>query len=222
MRMPSTRRPDPLDPFDLAPMSDSLRSLARQGVLRQLRKGAQLITEGDRGDSLYILLAGEFRAYGASADGREVTYALYGPGDYVGELGLDGGLRSANVETTRTSLCALVTRPTLESHLASDPRFAWELLEKVIRSARAATAALRQIALNSVSGRLKDLLEAHAKPQPDGTRLWDPAPSQRDIALLLSCSHPMVNRVLADWQAGGYVQAERLRIRLLKVLPVAW
>ena len=68
--MPSTPTPDPFDPI---PMSDSLRTLARRGELRRLRKGVQLITEGDRGDTLFIVLAGQLRAYSVGADGREVT-----------------------------------------------------------------------------------------------------------------------------------------------------
>ena len=68
--MPSRKETDPLD---AAPLSDSLRALARRGVLRPLRKGVQIISEGDVGDALFIVLAGELRAYSVGADGRELT-----------------------------------------------------------------------------------------------------------------------------------------------------
>jgi CRP/FNR family cyclic AMP-dependent transcriptional regulator len=48
--------------------------------------------------------------------------------------------------------------------------FAFELLAKVIRRARAATLSAKGMALNDVYGRLKQLLESNAVPQPDGTR----------------------------------------------------
>ena len=203
-------------------MSASLHALARRGVVSRLRRGVQIITEGDRGDSLYIVLSGQLRTYSVNAEGKEVTYSLYGPGEFVGEMGLDGGLRSANAETTRPSLCALVTRTTLERHLAEEPAFAFELLAKVIRQARQATLSLRQIALNDVYGRLKALLEVQSKAQGDGTWLWQPASSHLEISRQLGCSREMVSRVLKDLETGGYVQVGRRRVVLRRVLPSKW
>ena len=217
--MPSTPTPDPFDPI---PMSDSLRTLARRGELRRLRKGVQLITEGDRGDTLFIVLAGQLRAYSVGADGREVTYGVYGPGEYVGEMGLDGGLRSANVETQQPSLCALVTRATLESHLRQEPAFAFELLAKTTRLARAATLGMRQIALNDVYGRLKALLESLSTPSAEGQRWVDPAPSHLEMSQLLGCSREMVSRVMKDLERGGYVEVGRRRVGLRRALPAKW
>ena len=213
---------DPFDPFDTAPLSDSLRALARRGVLHRLRRGVQIITEGDRGDSLYIVLSGQLRAFSTGVDEREVTYGIHGPGEYVGEMGLDGGLRSANVQTLQASVCALVTRATLERHLAEDPSFAFELLAKVIRRARAATLGLRQIALLDVYGRLTALLEDLAVPAADGDRVVDPAPSHLELSRLLGCSREMVSKVTKDLEKGGYVRVGRRRVVLCKVLPARW
>ena len=213
---------EPVDPFDTAPLSDSLRALARRGVLHRLRRGVQIITEGDRGDSLYIVLSGQLRAFSTGADEREVTYGIHGPGEYVGEMGLDGGLRSANVQTLQASVCALVTRATLERHLAEDPSFAFELLAKVIRRARAATLGLRQIALLDVYGRLTALLEDLAVPAADGDRVVDPAPSHLEMSRLLGCSREMVSKVTKDLEKGGYVRVGRRRVVLCKVLPARW
>ena len=59
-----------VDPIALAPMSDSLRTLARMGVQQRLRKGRHIITEGDVGDTLYIVLSGRLRAYSVGIDER--------------------------------------------------------------------------------------------------------------------------------------------------------
>ena len=203
-------------------MSESLRELARRGALRQVRKGVQLISEGDVGDTLFIVLRGRLRAYSVGADEREVTYAIYGAGEYVGEMGFDGGPRSANVEALESTLCAVVARPTLEQHLRDDPAFAFELLAKVIRRARAATTGLKQIALNDVYGRLKALLDSLAVAQGDGTRLIDPAPSHLEMSQVLGCSREMVSKVLKPLQIGGYVGVGRRRVVLLRALPAKW
>jgi CRP/FNR family transcriptional regulator, cyclic AMP receptor protein len=206
------------------PMSDSLNALARRGEQRRFRKGAQLISEGERGDTVYIILSGRLRAYSSNDDEREVTYGVYGPGEYVGEMGLDGAPRSAHVEAMEATLCAVITRATLEQHLRDDPGFAFELLTKVIRRARAATLGLKQIALNDVYGRLKALLESRAEPAGAacGQRLIDGAPTHREMAQTLGCSREMISRVMKDLERGGYVNGQRGRIVLMRELPAKW
>ncbi len=203
-------------------MSPSLRTLARSGVQRPLRKGAQIIHEGDVGDTLYIVLSGRLRAYASGADGRELTYGIYGAGEFVGEMGLDGGARSAHVEAVEPTLCAVVTRATLQQHLQADPAFAFELLAKVIRRARATTLGMKQIALNDVYGRLKALLDSLAVAQPDGTRLIEPAPSHLEMSQALGCGREMVSKVLKELEKGGYVAIGRRRVVLLKPLAPKW
>ena len=217
--MPSRKDTDPLD---AAPLSDSLRALARRGVLRPLRKGVQIISEGDVGETLFIVLAGELRAYSVGADGRELTYGCYGAGEYLGEMSLDGGLRSANVEATQSTLVVMVTRRSLELHLKDEPAFAFDLLAKVIRRARHASLGLKQIALNNVYGRLKDLLESLAVAQLDGTRLIDPAPTHLEMSQRLGCSREMVSKVLKELEKGGYLVVNRQRVALLKKLAAKW
>lgn len=203
-------------------MSDSLRALARMGVQQRFRKGRHVINEGDVGDTLYIVLSGRLRAYSVGHDEREVTYGEYGAGEYVGEMGLDGGPRSAHVEAAESTLVVLVTRTTLERHLAADPAFAFDLLTKVIRRARAATMSLRRIALNKVHGRVKDLLEGLAVVQPDGSRLVDPMPTHLKMSQQLGCGREMVTRVINELELEGYVQSQGRRLRILKKLPDKW
>jgi CRP/FNR family transcriptional regulator, cyclic AMP receptor protein len=210
------------DPFVSPPMSDSLRALARRGELRRFRKGQRFIVEGEFGDTLYIVLEGRVRAFGENAAGHKVIYNDYGPGEYVGEMSLDGGPRSAHVEALQATLCARVTRVTLQQHLAADPAFAFELLAKVIRRARAATVGLAGVALNNVYGQLKMLLEVHAVPQPDGSALWAQAPNQTEIAQFLGCTKSMVNKVMRDLQRGGLVALDKGSIRVLRGLPQKW
>jgi CRP/FNR family transcriptional regulator, cyclic AMP receptor protein len=205
-------------------LSEPVRALARRGEVCRYAKGTLLIQEGVIGDTLYIVLHGRLRAYGSHAGSdREITYGTYGAGDYVGEMGLDGGPRAASVLTLEPTVCAVITRRTLERHLADEPAFAFELLTKVIRRARAATLSAKQMALNDVYGRLRLLLESTAVPRADGTPAVLPQPSQSEIARQLGCSRPMVSRLMKDLVDGGYVHVGADRVlRLLKILPPRW
>ena len=129
----------PCQPDPLATLSESLRALAQRGEIRHYRKHTLLIEEGDRGDTLYLILAGRLRSYASGDKGREITYGIYGPGEYLGEMSLDGGPRSANVVTLDDCSCVVITRTTLRQHIAEHPEFAFELIAKLIRRARAAT-----------------------------------------------------------------------------------
>ena len=225
-RMPRPEAPD-IDallqqPGLSAAMSASLRELARRGELRRYRKDTLLLEEGDHGDTLYIILAGRLRAFAAAANGREVTYGVYGLGEFLGEMSLDGGPRSASVITLEPTTCAVVTRNTLLSAISEHPEFALELLAKVIRRARAATLSIKQMALNDVYGRLKFLLESMAVAGAGGERVIEEPLTQREIADRLGCSREMVSRLIKDLRQGGYVVVSDRHIRLTGGLPVRW
>lgn len=187
------------------PLSALLAELAARGEIRRYRKNTLLIQEGDFGDTLFIILDGRMRAFSAGDRGREITYGVYGPGEYLGELSLDGGPRSASVITLEASRCAVVTRHTLEQFIAERPAFAFELLAKVIRRARAATLSARQLALNDVYGRLRALLLSLALPQPDGSLRLAERLSHQEMANRLGCSREMVSRLTKDLERGAYL-----------------
>lgn len=203
-------------------MSDALAELASRGELRRYRKGTLLIQEGDHGDTIFIIQSGRLRAFSAGDNDREITYGVYGPGEYLGELSLDGGPRSASVITLEASTCSVVGRRTLERFIGERPEFAFELLAKVIRRARTATHSARQLALNDVYGRLRALLQGVAQAQPDGTQRLVDRLTHQEMANRLGCSREMVSRLMKDLERGGYLQVQDSQFVLVKPLPQRW
>jgi CRP/FNR family cyclic AMP-dependent transcriptional regulator len=191
-------------------------------VIRTFRKGAILIEEGTHGDTLYVLLKGTVKAFSADHRGREIVYGTYGPGEYVGEMSLDGGPRSASIVTLEATLCALITRASLRAHIAANPDFAFELIERVIRRVRVLTDSARSLALLDVYGRLVRLLNAVAVQSADGVRTVEPRPTHSDLAGRIGASREMVSRLLKDLENGGYVAVEGAALVLVKPLPPSW
>ena len=182
-----------------------------------------LIHEGDRGDTLFIILAGRLRAYSTNLQqDREIIYGTYGAGEYVGELGLDGGLRSASVMAQEPSICAIVTRTTLQAHLADHPEFGLELLAKVIARARAATLTARRMVLNDAYGCIKLLLESRAGPAATGAWRDVPRMNRIEIAAHAGCHASMVSKVLKELEAGGHIDTRGAVWRLRLPLPARW
>ena len=217
-----SKLPQNTEPAILSALTEPLRALARRGEIRRYRKNTLLIEEGDHGDTLYLILAGRLRSFASGDKGREITYGVYGPGEYLGEMSLDGGPRSANVVTLEASTCAVITRTTLQRHIAEHPEFAFELIAKLIRRARAATLSAKQLALNDVYGRLALLLNELAVAQPDGTRLIAQRPTQQDMAHRLGCSREMVSRLMTDLGKGGYLVPHGTLLVLARPLPSRW
>lgn len=209
--------PDDSTDAEFLALPTSLRLLAARGISRSHRKGVVLIEEGSVGDNLYVVLSGSLRAYSSDARGREITYGVYGPGEYVGEMSLDGGPRSASVITEEASRLVMVTRASLLTHISEHPEFAFELLTKVIRRARAATLSTKQLALNDVYGRLKNLVDELTQ---DGRHL---ALTHQGMAQRLGCSREMVSKLVKDLELGGYLRRVAAgEYQRLKNLPARW
>ncbi|MGM9481840.1 Crp/Fnr family transcriptional regulator [Roseateles sp. NT4] len=209
--------PDDTLDTELLALPPSLRLLAARGMARSYRKGIVLIEEGSVGDNLYLILSGSLRAFSSDARGREITYGVYGPGEYVGEMSLDGGPRSASVITEEASRLVMVTRASLLTHISEHPEFAFELLTKVIRRARAATLSTKQLALNDVYGRLKSLVDDSTG---DGRHL---ELTHQGMAQRLGCSREMVSKLVKDLELGGYLKRVAAgEYQRLKNLPARW
>lgn len=202
-------------------LEPGLGRLAARGVVRSYRKNTIILNEGETGDSLFVLLEGRVKVYATDENGREITYGNIDAGDYFGEMSLDGGKRSASVMTVEPCVCSLVSRASVEQHLAEEPAFAMKLVAQVIRRARKATETARQMALLDVYGRMIQTLENEQGPASQGPVELTQITHQQ-IASRVGASREMVSRLLKDLEKGGYIDLGVKRITLKKKLPARW
>jgi len=206
----------------LAPLAeDTLREIASSGVVRQFPKNTVLINEGDQGDSLFIVVSGKVKVFASSAAGKEVVIDFHGPGEYVGEMALDGASRSASVITVEETTCAVVTRAHFRDFVLAHPDFALHLIEQLIKRLRVTTENVKSLALSDVYGRLARLLLSLAQER-EGQLVIPEKLTQQDIAQRIGASRDMISRLLKDLVGGGYLAIEDHAIKILKKLPRAW
>ncbi len=200
-----------------------MRALADEGTQRSYRKGAIILSEGDSGDTLFILLSGSVRTYGTDADDREVTYGTIVAPNYFGEMSLDGGVRSASIEALEPCVCSVVTAHRVREHIARSPDLAFELITKIIARVRSATSTVRNLALLDAYGRLAATLEELAEP-PDsqGHRPVPARTTHADLAQRIGTSREMVSRLVRDLEKGGYISVDKRSMTLVKKLPAKW
>jgi CRP/FNR family cyclic AMP-dependent transcriptional regulator len=201
-----------------------LEAIAAHGNVRRYPANTVLVTEDDRSDAIYILLEGRVRAYGSADDGREIVYGHLGPGEYFGEMTLDGGPRSASVMTVAPTRVVIVPGAEVREFLSQHPDFAMHLLQRLIGRVRSLTEQTKSLALEDVYGRLARLLrkEAQALADEPGVLLLPERLTQQEIGDRIGASREMVSRVLKPLLEGGYVQMRGGRIALLKKLPARW
>jgi len=213
--------PDTIPSTGLPLRDEVLRQIAASGVVRTFPKSTILIAEGDVGDSLYIIVSGRVKVFASNEAGREVVINFHGPGEYVGEMSLDGEPRSASVVTMEPTTCAIVNRAQFRDFLAQNPDFAQHLIQTLIHRCRGATENVKSLALSDVYGRLVRLLNALAVER-DGHQVVEERLTQQDIADRIGASRDMIGKLMKDLVGGGYLAVEDRRIAILKRLPPGW
>ena len=198
-----------------------VEELAKRATTRAFGKHAVVVNEGDRTDSLYVILSGRVKAFLADEEGNEVTLGTQGAGEYFGEMVLDEGPRSASIMTLEPCRFAVVSKEAFTAFLATHPEFSVRLIRKLIHRARALTNNVRSLALLDVYGRVARLLLDLAVEQ-DGKRVIPEKLTQQDIASRVGASREMISLILKDLSAGGYITVSGKLITVNKDPPKQW
>ena len=199
-----------------------LDAMGQYGGTRRFAANAILISEGDAGDSLYILLSGRVKVFSSADNGREIILGEIGPGQYFGELSLAGEVRSASVMTLEPTVCCVVAGSQLRQFLAEQPDFALHLTHKLMHMVRRLTEQVKSLALQDVYGRVVRLLTELSEPDGD-ERVVRQKLTQQDIADRVGSSREMVNRVMKELTTGGYVALRGdKQLVICKKPPPAW
>lgn len=214
---------EPPTPAQLAAITDPfVRNLAALGRVRTYPKNTVFITEGDSSDSVFVILSGKVKAFVSDSEGHELILNNQVPGDYVGEMALDGKPRSASVVTLESTTFSVVQREPLLEAIRHNPDFALEMIGKVIERAREATDNVKNLALLDVYGRVARLLLNMAVDLPDGKMRIPEKITQQEIAERVGASRDMVSRIFRDLTVGGYISVENRIITLNKRPPQRW
>jgi CRP/FNR family cyclic AMP-dependent transcriptional regulator len=213
---------EPPSSAQLAAIGDSFtRELAALGRLRSYPKNTVFITEGDSSDSVFVILSGKVKAFVSDSEGHELILNTQGPGDYVGEMALDGKPRSASVVTLEPSTFSVVQREPLRDAIRRNPDFALVMIAKVIERAREATDNVKNLALLDVYGRVARLL-LNMAVEADGKLRIPEKITQQEIAERVGASRDMVSRIFRDLTVGGYITVENRIITINKKPPARW
>lgn len=198
---------------------DELERIAAVAVPRSFPKGSRVFHEGDESDACYIVKSGELRVTREHSDGRAIALATLGPRDIFGELAmLDGGLRSASVETLRDSellaVAAIDMRGLLERNVSITAKLVIALTRRVRETNERISRQSFQTVPSRVAGVLSQLVaEESSDPGRDSVTI---RMNQVDLAQLAGTSRESVSRFLAVLERAGVVRVGRGRVTVVE------
>jgi CRP/FNR family cyclic AMP-dependent transcriptional regulator len=198
-----------------------LAEIAQRAPSRTYLRNAIILTEGDDSDTLYVLLAGRAKVFVADEHGHELQLNQIGPGEYFGDVTLDGGPRSASVMALEPCRCAVLKSAEMARFTTDYPEFALHLTRKLAHRVRALTSSVRDLALMDVYGRVARLLLDLAE-EVDGQLLIEEKLTQKDIAQRVGASREMISRIFSDLTEGGYVRKEDGKLVIVRRPPAHW
>ena len=199
-----------------------LAKLMERGDIRGFARGDRLITEGEASNSLFILVVGQLKVFTQDDNGRELIYNILHPGEFFGEMFLDGGPRSASVKAVVDSRCVIVDHADFRTFMKAYPEFAECLALKLIKRLRHATQQIKGLALNGVYERTVVLLNEVAMRE-GGVRIIPPTLTQQEMADRVGATREMINHIFRDLIRGGFLaKGEERRMVIAKELPKHW
>lgn len=202
--------------------SNLLASPALHGEIRRYAAGEPVLNEGDLCDALYVLVSGQLTVFTEGPKQRELIYNVLEPGEFFGEMSLDGEARSASVRAAIDSECIVIKNDRVRALLREEPAFAEALVMKLIGRLRQATGSIRSLALEGVYERTIRLLEHTAVAEGDVFRI-PPGLTQTEIASRIGATREMVNHVMRDLIRGGFIaKLGNRRMTIVKALPRRW
>jgi CRP/FNR family cyclic AMP-dependent transcriptional regulator len=204
---------------DLDP--DALDQLCRYAKHSTLKRGATIVSKGEPGNSLIVVISGTVKISITSADGRSAILNLIGAGEIFGEVAvLDGLARTADATANTNCEILVVDRRDFIPFLRSQPALAMKFIELLCTRLRWTSDQVEEVILQNLPGRLASALlrltEKH-KLAPGGRTI---AITQQEISEMVGMTRESINKQLRAWAARKWVRLEHGAIVVLDAKPL--
>lgn len=200
----------------LAPDAAAIERFLGHCHRRRYPTRTDVFRPGDPAGTLYYMVSGSTSIITEESDGRELVLGYFGPGEFVGEMGLFIASDRREVILRTRVACELAEisyermYELFEGPLSGDAhRLLWAIGAQLSRRLLDTSRKAGRLAFLDVTDRiirtLHDLAhEPDAMSHPEGTQLRI---SRQEISRLVGCSREMAGRVLKKLQEEGKLHA---------------
>jgi CRP-like cAMP-binding protein len=177
--------------------------LAAAGRVQRYDRGRLVMSAGDPGGDLLVVISGRLKVVARSADGVEVVLALAGVGDTLGELSLlDGAPRSATVEAVEESAALWLPESVVWDVLRTRPDLTEELLREQAQTIRRVNGMVADLVFLDLPRRVAKYVLEHC----DGDGFARLGLSQSELAAAIGGVRQSVNSALRGLERRGWIR----------------
>ncbi|MEP7019099.1 MAG: Crp/Fnr family transcriptional regulator [Pseudonocardiales bacterium] len=197
------------------PTEHALASLADVAHLRRLARGQILFSEGEPSDFLFLVRAGRLRVFLVSPRGEELTLAVVGPGETLGELSvLDRQPRSASVDALEATDLIAIAGDDVRTLFETNPQALYSVAVGMAAAMRRLNGTAADLVFLDLPRRLAKLLLTESTSQPDGTIQSELGMSQSGVAARLGVTRQSLNRALSGLAQRGWITVDGTVVRI--------
>ncbi len=194
---------------------EAVDRLGAAAAIKYLKRHATVFYDGDKSQSVFIIMSGRMHVLNSEADGKEFIISQMGPGELFGEMGLiDGSLRSATVVAAEPSTLVEISSQAFLACLEQNPDVAVAVTKSVAERLRKATTTVKNLALGNVEQRIRVLLENISIADGSSRRVPYKI-TQTDIAKMVGASREMVTRIMGQLTEAGAIAHDEQGMLLL-------
>jgi CRP/FNR family transcriptional regulator, cyclic AMP receptor protein len=201
-------------------MSSLTDIFARHGQRLSVPAEAMILSRGTQASRAYMVLTGRVLLHSSSPGGREIGLEVIRPNEIFGFLSIVKNVHSV-VDATALTDCELlwVEREAFDRELRTNPQFALDSLELLLKRLLTRTRQVEELALHSLRSRLARYLlslfhENDIELVPGASLQLDL--TQKHIAMMAGASRESVNRQLQKWIDANIISFTGRTLRITK------
>ena len=201
----------------------TVEAVARRSTMATFHAGELLHQAGEPMDAVSFLSEGRVKVYRMSADGKQQTIVLLGPGDAFGEIGIvDPRGQDLYVEALDDVVVCRTTREAFLQLCSRDPALAIRLAEAMGEKLQTAREQIADFAFRDVQGRVAHLLltflerERRLAGDDDLDRIV-PGLTHRELADMIGTRRESVTVALNSLERDGLIATDGKQVVLVDI-----
>lgn len=194
---------------------EQLEHVARIAVLKTVRRGEVIFSEGQEAGGFYVTVRGRVKIFKVSPEGKEQVLHIIGFQEPFGEVPVFSGEHyPANAQAIEETRLIFFPRTAFVELIKDDPSLAMNMLAVLSRRLRQFASLIEELSLKEVPGRLASYLLYLLDRSRGGDTLELDIPKTL-LAHLLGTIPETISRTLSKMAADGLILVAGRKITVL-------
>ncbi|EMO55906.1 Crp/Fnr family transcriptional regulator [Leptospira noguchii] len=196
---------------------DTLEKINSTKKFRLFRKNELLIQEGTKTNGFYFIKSGCVRIFRNSSSGKEQTFSIRRPGEWVGFRDLLAGKTFVqNVEAIENVEACFISKEVLNELMEEDSNFQMEILKQMATEWKQLEDQTLTLGTKQVHGKIAELLISFRTTSSDKSEI-ELNLTREIMASMVGTSTETLVRALSDFKHRKWIKIRKNRIGFLNV-----